>query len=194
VANPVVWCSLASVKSTGAGLPAGPFGLLGEFLSSSRNLKHACACPYSVSSATRTCACTHPRARSCTRSRTHARTHGHTLTHACCGFDTSARTLPPAHAHTRTHTHTHTHTHTSRRSGGRFLPGGCWICVDVTSSENQHGDRPPCRPLGAAWGSRGPVVRICARGLGCLGLAVAGQGLCTQRAAAARLLGVCDRL
>ena len=30
VANPVVWCSLASVKTTGGGLPAGPFGLIGE--------------------------------------------------------------------------------------------------------------------------------------------------------------------
>jgi len=30
VANPVVWVSLQSVKSTGGGLPAGPFGLLGS--------------------------------------------------------------------------------------------------------------------------------------------------------------------
>jgi hypothetical protein len=29
VANPVVWCSLVSVKTSGGGLPAGPFGLLG---------------------------------------------------------------------------------------------------------------------------------------------------------------------
>ena len=30
VANPIVWASLVSVKTTGGGLPAGPFGLLGE--------------------------------------------------------------------------------------------------------------------------------------------------------------------
>lgn len=29
IANPVMWWSLATLKSTGCGLPAGPFGLLG---------------------------------------------------------------------------------------------------------------------------------------------------------------------
>ena len=31
VANPVVWVSLVSVKTTGGGLPAGPFGLIGQY-------------------------------------------------------------------------------------------------------------------------------------------------------------------
>ena len=49
VANPVVWVSLVSVKTTGGELNAGPFGLIGQLLASVLSCASSYSCDWQIS-------------------------------------------------------------------------------------------------------------------------------------------------
>lgn len=98
--NLVVWCSLVSVKTTGGGLPAGPFGFLGA----TQMYRAELGC------------ISHPYVHLCIYS--HAckdtRTDAHASTHFSIMKGTiSIRTPRTPTTDTRTHTNARTHSHTT---------------------------------------------------------------------------------
>ena len=193
--NLLVWCSLVSVKTTGGGLPAGPFGLLGatqmyctELGCISHPYMHLCI-----------------KSHSCTDTNTnvHANTH-FSIMKGTISIRTrrTPSNVPPTrymqltcartHTHTHKHARTHTHTQPSRGPGGYLLPCRRRLCVDVSASENQDWGWPPRRPFGVAWGGRGAIVCVGAGGARYLVAVGPRQGMCAKCAAAAGLFGVCD--